>query len=268
MNHLLRALAPISETGWELLDAEARQRLEPALAARRIVDFRGPHGWEYSATNLGRTARLDAEPTDGVSARQRRVLPLIELRTDFELAREELRDADRGAEDLDLATLDDAALRLARAENIAVFHGWPDGPAGIADSSPHEPEALGEDPHTYPRQVAQALERLLSAGVGGPYALALGYGYYRRAIESTEPGSTIADHLKAIIEGPLVWAPGLNGGALVSLRGGDFILDSGQDVSIGYDSHDGETVRLYLEESLSFEVATPEAAVALQPEAR
>ena len=49
------------------------------------------------------------------------------------------------------------------------------------------------------------------------------------------------------------------------MRGGDFILDCGQDVSIGYDSHDGEVVRLYLEESFSFHVATPEAAVALTP---
>jgi uncharacterized linocin/CFP29 family protein len=47
------------------------------------------------------------------------------------------------------------------------------------------------------------------------------------------------------------------------MRGGDFSFESGQDLSIGYDSHDGEVVRLYLEESFSFHVATGEAAVAL-----
>ena len=36
-----------------------------------------------------------------------------------------------------------------------------------------------------------------------------------------------------------------------------------QDVSIGYESHDGDVARLYLEESFSFHVTTPEAAVAL-----
>jgi uncharacterized linocin/CFP29 family protein len=41
------------------------------------------------------------------------------------------------------------------------------------------------------------------------------------------------------------------------------VFESGQDLSIGYESHDGETVRLYLEESFSFHVATPEAAVPL-----
>jgi uncharacterized linocin/CFP29 family protein len=50
-----------------------------------------------------------------------------------------------------------------------------------------------------------------------------------------------------------------------SLRGGDFVFESGQDLSIGYESHDSEEVRLYLEESFSFHVATPEAAVALKP---
>ena len=70
---------------------------------------------------------------------------------------------------------------------------------------------------------------------------------------------------RRISKGLLVWAPGVDGAVVVSLRGGDFILDCGQDLAIGYDSHDGDTVRLYLEERFSFHVATPEAAVALRP---
>jgi uncharacterized linocin/CFP29 family protein len=53
MNHLLRSLAPISDAGWELLDGEAKARITPALAVRKLVDFAGPHGWEQSATSLG-----------------------------------------------------------------------------------------------------------------------------------------------------------------------------------------------------------------------
>src|SRR6478609_5421162 len=123
MNHLLRAHAPISDGAWELLDAEARERLSAALAARKLVDFSGPHGWEYSATNLGRTEPLPSAPGEGVAGLTRRVLPLVELRADFELSRAELRDADRGADDVDLEALDKAAQRIAQAENAAVFHG-------------------------------------------------------------------------------------------------------------------------------------------------
>ena len=71
--------------------------------------------------------------------------------------------------------------------------------------------------------------------------------------------------IKRILRGPIVWAPAVMGGAVLSTRGGDFLFDSGQDLSIGYESHDADAVHLYLEESLSFRVATPEAAVALEP---
>jgi uncharacterized linocin/CFP29 family protein len=256
MNHLLRSLAPISDSGWKLLDDEARERLTPALAARRLVDFSGPHGWEYSATNLGRTTPLASAPCDGVSGTQRRVLPLVEVRADFELSRTELRDADRGAEDADLESLDKAAHQIAVAENKAVFHGWHGAMTGIEEATPHPPIPLSEAPDDYPRPVAAAVERLLHNGVSGPYGLALG---------GEHGGYPLLEHLRKILEGPIVWAPGVGGALVLSLRGGDFLFESGQDLSIGYEGHDGDAVRLYLEESFSFHVATPEAAVMLSP---
>jgi uncharacterized linocin/CFP29 family protein len=266
MNHLLRAHAPISDGAWEILDEEARERLAPALAARKLVDFSGPYGWERSATELGRTEALSPAPVDGLSGRRRRVLPLVEVRADFELSREELRDADRGARDADLAALDKAAHQIAVGENVAVFHGWGDAITGIAEASSHEPLELGEVSDAYPRPVAGAVERLLCSGIAGPYGLALGREQYRRVVETAEHGGyPLLDHLRKILEGPIVWAPGVEGAVVVSLRGGDFLFESGQDLSIGYDSHDAEVVRLYLEESFSFQVATPEAAVALRP---
>ena len=265
MNHLLRSLAPISDASWTLLDEEARERLAPPLASRKLVDFSGPRGWDHSATNIGRTEPLGSTPSDGVSARKRRVLPLVELRADFELSRDELRDADRGADDVDLGALDRASHQIALAENVAVFHGWKGAVAGIADSSPHEQVALGKDPSGYPRLLAGAVERLRSEGIGGPYGLALGPEQYRRVIETTEHGYLVLDHLAKILDGPIVSAPGVKGAVALSLRGGDFIYESGQDLSIGYDSHDAAVVRLYLEESFSFHVATPESAVAFRP---
>ena len=49
----------------------------------------------------------------------------------------------------------------------------------------------------------------------------------------------------------------------MTLRGGDFLLDCGQDVSVGYTSHDAEAVALHLEASFTFRNVTPEAAVAI-----
>jgi len=266
MNHLLREKAPITEAGWNELDGEARERLEPALAARKLVDFSGPHGWDYSATNLGRISALD--DFEGIGAFRRRVLPLVELRADFSVSRAELADLERGADDIDLGELDAAARRIANAENVAVFHGWIEaGLRGIAEACTHPAVALSGDFNAYSRHVAEAVETLLKVGVSGPYGLALGPDQYTGVIQSTEHGGyPLFDHLKKILSGgPIVWAPGVRGAVVASLRGGDFLFESGQDLSIGYDHHDAETVHLYLQESFSFRVATPEAACFLEP---
>lgn len=264
MNHLLRTQAPITDEAWLQLDDEARQRLAPGLAARKLVDFSGPFGWEHSASDLGRVAVIEG-PEGVLSAHQRKVMTLAELRASFTVSRDELRDAARGALDMDLGTLDEAARQIARSENVAVFHGWPAaGIAGIGEASPHEAVALGSSYAEYPSRVATAVELLRSTGVSGPYGLALGPEGYTGVVETTEHGGLIVfDHLRQILGGPIVWAPGVRGAVLVSLRGGDFVFESGQDLSIGYDHHDADAVHLYLVESFTFRTVTPDAAVAL-----
>jgi len=265
MNHLLRDIAPVTDRAWEELEEEARDHLTVHLAARKLVDFSGPHGWERSATNLGRTDALAPAPVEGVDARRRRVLPLVETRAWFSLSRADLELVDKGAVDIDLDPLDDAARRIAVAENTAVFNGWPDaGITGIAQASPHDAIPLTDDMNACPDQVAAAVEMLMSGGIEGPYGLALAPDVYKRVVESTERGGYLLfDHLRKITGGPLVWAPGVDGALVVSLRGGDFLFESGEDLAIGYQAHDADAVQLYLVESFSFRVATPEAAVAL-----
>jgi len=266
MDHLQRRHAPITDDVWAVLDDEARERLTPVLAVRRLVDFRGPAGWRRSATNLGRTERLPGAHVDGVRVLGRRVLPLIELRASFALAREELCDADRGAADPDLGALDDAARRIAEAENVAVLDGWgADGVVGVRAASPHE-EIPAESFESLPAAVAAAVTALVGSGVGGPYALALGSPEFTGVAETAEHGGyPLLDHLDRILDGSVIRAPGLGGGLVISLRGGDFLFDCGQDLSLGYTHHDADDVHLYLEESFSFRVATPEAAVPVRP---
>src|SRR5258708_31036458 len=158
MNHLPRSYAPISDDGWAALDREVQQRLVPGLAARRLVDFSGPAGWERSAVDLGRVTDIDA-PAPGLRASQRRVLPLVELRAALAVSRAELRDLDRGAVDLDLGAVDAAAQRIAQAENVAVFHGWASaGIIGISEKTPAKAIAVGKSFAEYPKQVAKAVE--------------------------------------------------------------------------------------------------------------
>jgi len=265
MNHLLRGHAPLTDAAWAAIDEEAKARLTTNLAARKLVDFSGPHGWGYSATVIGRTAPLGTAPGDGVAARVRRVLPLVELRASFSLDRDELTNVDRGAVDVDLGGLDSAARETATTENAIVFHGYPEaGIVGVIEASAHPRLALAGTTDDYPATVAKAVATLRGAGIAGPYGLAVSPELFTRIAETAEHGGyLLLDHLKHILGGPLVPAPGLTGGVVLSLRGGDFVLEVGQDLSVGYTGHSGEGVELYLEESVSFRVTEPDAAVVL-----
>jgi uncharacterized linocin/CFP29 family protein len=265
VNHLLRELAPVSEEAWAAIEAEASRTLRHFLAARKVVDFSGPHGWAHSAETLGRVDAPSAAPSAGVDAAIRRVQPLAELRTRFEMSRRELEAIDRGSLDYDTLPIIDAARQAAMAEDAAVFHGYDAaGIAGISDSTPHAPVIIGDDYNAYPGTVARALATLQSAGIAGPFTIALGPRCYTGVIETTEHGGyPVLEHIRLILGGPVVWAPAVDGAIVVSLRGGDFKLTCGQDFSVGYLDHDADVVRLYLEESMTFRAYSPEAGLAL-----
>ena len=135
--HLFRDRAPITEAGWQEIEKEARRTLRALLAARRVVDFRGPLGWGASDVELGRADPIDSPPAgETVEARLRRIQPLVELRVPFEVSRAELNAIDRGARDPDLdAVIAAAAARRGRAGAAhgidGQAHGFGDGGGGL-----------------------------------------------------------------------------------------------------------------------------------------
>jgi uncharacterized linocin/CFP29 family protein len=265
-DHLLRDLAPITDQAWKLIDAEARERLTPNLAGRRLVDWSGPHGWTYSATDLGRVQPIETTLGNGTGEEiaQRLVLPVSEFRVPFTVSRAELANASRGAKNLDLDDLGRAAWRAAECENATILHGRKSaGIIGISEAASGPAQALGTEPARYPHAVAVAVDRLRQAGVDGPYVLAIDPEGFTRIAESTEPGRSLLGHLQQILDGEVIRAPGITGGVVLSRRGGDFALDVAQDFAIGYSHHDADTIHLYLEEAFTFHVVEPDAAVAL-----
>jgi uncharacterized linocin/CFP29 family protein len=259
LDDLQRHLAPISARAWEEIEKTAKDVLTVNLAARKLVDFRGPRGWTYAAVGLGTVDALPIPPVEGVAAAVRRVQPLIELRVGFLLSRAELDRIDRGGHGSDFAPLTEAAIRLGRAEDRAVFQGYPSGGIeGIRAASP----SLRREGAGYPEQIAEALRLLRTAGVGGPYALAAGDECFTRLHATTaRDGFLLLDAVRQMLGGPIVWAPAVDGAAVVSMRGDDFRLTIGRDVAIGYLGHTPSAVELCLVESFTFEVLTPEAAV-------
>jgi len=265
MNNLKRELAPISSAAWEAIDAEAQRVLKLKLAGRKLVDFDGPHGPAKAAVNTGRIEALKPAPMAGVDAGRRQVVNLIELRSYFDLSRVEMDTIERGSKDPELQPLIDAAGRIAFAEDSAVFHGYAAGGIqGISQASSHPTLPIPDDYQAYPQSIAEATRLLRLAGVDGPYGIALGPRYYTGLTQATgDGGYPVLNVVRKLVDGPLVWAPAVNGAVVISLRGGDFELTVGRDLSIGYHGHTDTSIRLYLVESLAFRVITPEAAVAL-----
>jgi uncharacterized linocin/CFP29 family protein len=264
MNDLQRELAPITPETWRAIDDEIKSTLTLTLAARKVVDFEGPIGWAAPAVGTGRVAGLAEPPHSGVTAGRRLVRPLVEFRAPFTLRRDELDAVPRGGKDPDLGAAIEAARAIAIAEDRTVFHGYAAGEIdGICSAAAGEALTITEDYEAYPGVVARALSKLRAAGVAGPYAIALGPKCYTGLTQTTVAGFPVISHVERLVDRPVIWAPGLDGAAVLSLRGGDFELTVGRDFSVGYSSHTAETVDLYVEESLTFRVYSPEAAIPL-----
>lgn len=101
------------------------------------------------------------------------------------------------------------------------------------------------------------------AGVNGPYSLLLNADAFTAINETSDHGYPIREHLRRVLDGEIIWAPAIDGAFLLSTRGGDYELHLGQDLSIGYLSHDANSVELYFQESMTFLMYTSEAVVSL-----
>jgi uncharacterized linocin/CFP29 family protein len=137
---LRREMAPIADEAWKEIELQSSRLLKGNLCGRKLVDFRGPHGWQFAAVNLG---RLDVDSTravDGVGWGMHEVLPLVEIRVPFSLRIWDLDDVERGAKNPDLRALTEAARKAAIFEERALFHGFSGaGIRGMLGVSKHAP---------------------------------------------------------------------------------------------------------------------------------
>jgi uncharacterized linocin/CFP29 family protein len=265
MNNLYRDLAPITEVAWAEIELDASRTFKRNIAGRRVVDVSEPGGPVTAAVSTGHLLDV-AAPSDGVLAHLRDSRPLARLRVPFTLSRTDIDDVERGSQDSDWDQVKDAAKKLAFVEDRAIFEGYDAAKIeGIRKCSSNPALALPDDPGEMPDVISQALSELLLAAVDGPYTVLLSADVYTKVSETTELGYPIREHLNRLVDGEILWAPAIDGAFVLSTRGGDFDLQLGTDVSIGYLSHDADNVQLYLQETLTFLCYTAEASVALSP---
>jgi uncharacterized linocin/CFP29 family protein len=272
MDWLKRESAPLSARSWQSIDEAVMRSAKQELAARRIADFEGPKGWEHVAEPLGTRHPVEHSRMDASSGRTgaQRSMPdvmlLCEIREDFSLSWESIDAFERGARVLDTVPAEGAARQVALAEDDLALQGAGGG-AGFLRAEAGPKLALGD--WSSPAQVAadllSAVARLDEAGIAGPYAAVLDpgryYAYLRAAAERRL--STEADRLEGLFRG-IYRSSVIRGGGVFSLRGGDFLLVVGGDLTVGYRSHDDEAVHLFCVETVGAHLLTPKAVCTLR----
>jgi len=171
-------------------------------------------------------------------------------------------DVERGANNSDWQPANDAARKLAFAEDRAIFEGYDAaGIVGVRQGTSNPQKSLPADVRKYPEAFAEAQSQLRLVGVNGPYSILLSADAYTELAETSDYGYPVLEHVKRLVEGKIIWAPAIDGAFVVTTRGGDLDLHVGQDTSIGYMSHTDTHVRLYLQETFTFLYLTSEASV-------
>ncbi len=263
MNNLHRELAPISAAAWASIEEEASRTFKLHVAGRRVVDVAGPDGLTLAGVGTGHLTPIEP-PEDGITAGLRAWRPVVELTVPFTLDRKEIDSVERGALDPDWQPVKDAARKIAFAEDRAVFDGYPAAQiTGVRQASGNPGLTLPGEVKDYPDVISKAVSELRLAGVAGPYSLLLSADAWTAVSETSDHGYPVREHLARLLDGDIIWAPAIDGALMVSGRGGDYQLRLGQDLSIGYLSHDADQVRLYFTESFTFSVCTAEASVSI-----
>jgi len=261
MDNLRRELAPISAAAWSEIDATAKETLIAGLSGRKFIDVDGPHGLQHAAVSLGRLTLPKKQEAGAVGYGVHQVLPLVESRVAFTLNTWELDNIGRGAADPDLDVLIGACREIALFEEKALFDGFAPGAIkGLNACVKGREIPLSLDMENLIDAVSEGQTRLLKEGVSGPANLVVSPPVWKYLARSA-PGGTLRSIVERQIEGKVIYAELAKDALLVSARGGDLELTIGQDLAIGYHSHSATETNLFLTESFTFRVITPQVLV-------
>lgn len=264
MDILKRKKAPFSDEIWSVLESEARAVFARHLTGRKVVDYVGEQGIEFAGINTGKVV-ASKEKLGSVGVGVRESLPVLELKVPFVIKEKELDLIIRGASQFDNSEIVKAAKALCEAENTIVFDGLKkEGIDGVV--SLLELPAIKMKGDDLLPGVAEAVKTLKNSQVEGPYALLIQPQYYSKLFSlAGNDGYPVTKKLNELLKGGEVLpAPAIKNGALVmSLRGGDFEMIGGVDISMGFEKEVNGGYELFLFETLTFRVNTPEAAIAL-----
>lgn len=259
MDMLKRSLAPLSKEAWDEIDSRAEDVLKTHLSARKVIKVNGPKGWDFNALPKG---RLDLIQDDSSVVRSGlySVQPLLETRISFELNRWEMDNILRGAKDIDLKPLEEAAHKIATFEENAVYNGYHKGQIkGMLEEATNV-IPLGSDAINIMESISKGILILNHSYCAGPYTLIVGDKGWN-LINMVVDGYPLKKTIEALAGSPIIYAPTVEDALLIPYDHDDLEFTIGQDFCIGYESHDSKKVKLFITESFTFRVIDPDIIV-------
>jgi len=264
MDILKRNLSPITDKAWQEIDETAAEILKNYLSARKFVDVGGPKGWDFSAVTVGRIKTEKGEKNN-VNYGIKEVKPLIESRIEFDLDIWELDNIERGAKDIDLEPLEEAAKKIALFEENAIYKGFKKANINGLLNNVEEKVKMSKNPEKVMDGISKAVSILRDESVDGPYNLVVNPDLWQQIVKFTK-GYPVKRQIDNLIEGKIIYSPAIENALLVSTRGGDFELTLGHDFSIGYQKQTNKKVTLFITESFTYRTIDPMAAIKLEIE--
>jgi uncharacterized linocin/CFP29 family protein len=194
------------------------------------------------------------------------VLLLTEIRADFSLPWTAIDAFERMGPILEQDSIEQAARETAFAEDRFVFYGTPDH-AGLLTSTDTPRIALSDwsIPGRVVTDLLSAVQKLNEHGIKGPYAAVMSPLHYYAYLRNTVEGYPAAKQVGLVVD-EVHSSPVVEGAAVFSTRGGDFVITVGGDFSVGYRWHDEKAVHLFCVETIAAQLLTPEALCLIRPD--
>ncbi len=261
MKFLNRESSPIAPAIWNQIDTEFTALLSQRLKLRGTVDFT-PVPFETDAIPTGNLTSLKSE--GGLEVQMRVPLSMVEIRHEFELPKKVVEEFKRDKPDFDDAVFKKVANAFSNAENNVILSGLKEANIeGILANIPYKP-IKAKDTKGLIDAVSSMLGAFGSEFVSGPYKLILSTSTLIKLVGESEGGVSVKDRLEAMLgQDFFVVCEAMGNDKILALsqRGGDFTLYNGLDVSIGYVGEKKDSFTLFMMESCSFRVMSPEAAL-------
>lgn len=262
MEWLRRSAAPLSQKVWKEIDDIALSMFKQTVVTRRIVDFDGPRGWNHVATQLG---TFKSAPAPKIAGKVRLSVPdvmlLTELRADFMVSWADIDAFERVGPALESKSIEEAARDTALTEDALVLYGSGGMPGLLGwKETPRVNMSNWSQPGRLVADLLAAVEKLDTLAVKGPYEAVLSPHHYYSYLRQTGEGGVYpaAKQLGIVIE-KVHSSSAVEGAALFSTRGSDFMITVGGDFTVGYRAHDDKSVHLFAVETIAAQMLTPEA---------